>query len=76
MQIRDRVYGDRLFEVEVNKNILKAQCTRRIKILESTAQTIYQEWFVKFRFSGYKQVKYQALTYAAWRKDIEIFSSA
>ena len=31
--------------------------TRRIKILESMAQTLYQEWFVKFRFPGHKQVK-------------------
>ncbi len=31
--------------------------TIRIKILESMAQTLYQEWFVKFRFPGYKQVK-------------------
>ena len=31
--------------------------TRRIKILESMAQTIYQEWFVKFRFPGHEQVK-------------------
>ena len=30
--------------------------TRRIKILESMAQTLYQEWFVKFRFPGHKQV--------------------
>jgi type I restriction enzyme, S subunit len=31
--------------------------TRRIKILESMAQTLYQEWFVKFRFPGCEQVK-------------------
>lgn len=31
--------------------------TRRIKILESMAQTLCQEWFVKFRFPGHKQVK-------------------
>ncbi|VEP13478.1 Restriction modification system DNA specificity domain protein (modular protein) [Hyella patelloides LEGE 07179] len=31
--------------------------TRRIKILESMAQTLYQEWFVKFRFPGPEQVK-------------------
>ena len=30
--------------------------TRRIKILETMAQTIYQEWFVKFRFPGHEQV--------------------
>jgi type I restriction enzyme S subunit len=31
--------------------------TRRIKILETMAQTLYQEWFVKFRFPGHEQVK-------------------
>lgn len=31
--------------------------TRRIKILESMAQTLYQEWFVKFCFPGHKKVK-------------------
>jgi type I restriction enzyme S subunit len=31
--------------------------TRRIKILEEMAQTLYYEWFVKFRFPGHEQVK-------------------
>ena len=31
--------------------------TRGIKILEEMAQTIYKEWFVKFRFPGYEKVK-------------------
>jgi type I restriction enzyme S subunit len=31
--------------------------TRRIKILEEMAQTLYHEWFVKFRFPGHEQVK-------------------
>lgn len=30
---------------------------RRIAILEETARTIYNEWFVRFRFPGYEQVK-------------------
>ena len=30
--------------------------TRRIKILEDMAQTLYQEWFVHFRFLGYENV--------------------
>lgn len=30
---------------------------RRIKILEEMAQTLYQEWFVKFRFPGRQKVK-------------------
>lgn len=31
--------------------------TRRIKILEEMAQTIYREWFVNFHFPGYEKVK-------------------
>ena len=31
--------------------------TRRIKILEEMAQTIYREWFVNFRFPGHEKVK-------------------
>lgn len=30
--------------------------TRRIKILEDMAQTLYQEWFVHYRFSGHENV--------------------
>ncbi len=31
--------------------------TRRIKILEEMAQTIYKEWFVKIRFPGHEKAK-------------------
>jgi type I restriction enzyme, S subunit len=31
--------------------------TRRIKILEEMARSLYREWFVKFRFPGHEQVK-------------------
>jgi len=31
--------------------------TRRTKILEEMAQTIYREWFVNFRFPGHEKVK-------------------
>ena len=31
--------------------------TRRIKVLEEMAQTIYREWFVNFRFPGHEKVK-------------------
>ncbi len=30
---------------------------RRIKILEEMAQTIYREWFVKFRFPGHEKIR-------------------
>ncbi|MCB0747731.1 MAG: restriction endonuclease subunit S [Ignavibacteriae bacterium] len=32
--------------------------TRRIKILEEMAQSIYKEWFVNFRFPGHEKVKF------------------
>lgn len=32
--------------------------TRRIKILEEMAQTIYKEWFVNFRFPRHEKVKF------------------
>ena len=31
---------------------------RRIKILEEMAQSLYREWFVRFRFPGYKSTKF------------------
>ena len=31
--------------------------TRRIKILEEMAQTLYREWFVNFRFPGHEKVQ-------------------
>ena len=31
--------------------------TRRIEILEQMAKLIYEEWFVKFRFPGHKNIK-------------------
>jgi type I restriction enzyme S subunit len=30
--------------------------TRRIKLLEEIARSLYNEWFVKFRFSGHEQI--------------------
>ena len=31
--------------------------TRRIEILEEMARSLYDEWFIKFRFPGYEQTK-------------------
>jgi type I restriction enzyme, S subunit len=31
--------------------------TRRIEILEEMAKLVYEEWFIKFRFPGYENVK-------------------
>lgn len=31
--------------------------TKRIRVLESMAEELYKEWFVRFRFPGYESVK-------------------
>jgi type I restriction enzyme S subunit len=36
--------------------------TRRITVLEQTAQTIYREWFVSFRFPGHKHQRVSGLS--------------
>lgn len=40
-----------------NYDYLIENNNRRIKILEEMTQTIYNEWFVKFRFPGHSKVK-------------------
>lgn len=32
---------------------------RRIELLEQTAQELYKEWFIRFRFPGYETVKFE-----------------
>ena len=64
---------ERIYDVEVSLPPIAIQCkiaavlgnyddliennTRRIKILEEMAATIYREWFVEFRFPGHENVK-------------------
>lgn len=33
--------------------------SRRIELLEQTAQELYREWFVRFRFPGYENVQFE-----------------
>lgn len=33
--------------------------SRRIELLEQTAQELYKEWFVRFRFPGYENVQFE-----------------
>ena len=39
---------------------------RRIEILEKTAEEIYKEWFVRMRFPGYKEAKFEKGIPAGW----------
>lgn len=39
-------------------NLIEAN-NRRIELLEQTAQELYKEWFVRFRFPGYESIKFE-----------------
>jgi type I restriction enzyme, S subunit len=40
--------------------------TKRIKILEQMAESIYKEWFVKFRFPGHEHSKFETQNPKGW----------
>jgi type I restriction enzyme S subunit len=48
---------------------------RRIALLEKMAEEIYREWFVRMRFPGYEQVKFEKGIPQGWRQksSAEIF---
>lgn len=39
---------------------------RRIELLEQLAEELYREWFVRFRFPGYQQVKFEKTVPQGW----------
>jgi len=47
---------------------------QRIKILENTAQELYKEWFVHFRYPGYKQDKFEIHKTRGWSYGKSIYS--
>jgi len=45
---------------------------QRIKLLEETARELYKEWFVRMRFPGYQQVKFEKGIPKSWKfKDLK-----
>lgn len=40
---------------------------RRIELLEQTAQELYKEWFVRFRFPGYENAKFEDGIPEGWK---------
>lgn len=41
---------------------------RRIELLEKMAEELYREWFVRFRFPGYQQAKFEKGSPSTWQK--------
>lgn len=50
---------------------------KRIKLLEQMAESLYKEWFVRFRFPGYEKIEFEEGLPKNWEyiqlKDIDVF---
>lgn len=53
----DIVTQNRIADILSTYDDLIESNNRRIELLEQTAQELYKEWFVRFRFPGYENVK-------------------
>ena len=42
---------------------------RRIELLEQTAQELYKEWFVRFRFPGHEKAKFENGLPEGWERN-------
>lgn len=56
-----------------NYNKLIKNNNKRIKVLENIAEELYKEWFVRFRFPGYENTKFENRIPLNWK--YEKFSS-
>ena len=44
---------------------------KRIKLLEQMAENLYKEWFVRFRFPGYKDIEFEEKKPRSWKVGTE-----
>ena len=49
-------------------NLIEAN-NRRIELLDQTAQELYKEWFVRFRFPGYESAKFENGLPEGWERN-------
>ena len=58
---------NRIARILNNYDSLIENNNHRIKLLETMAEELYKEWFVRFRFPGYKKVKFENGIPKDWR---------
>ncbi|NLN47973.1 MAG: hypothetical protein GX154_02535, partial [Clostridiales bacterium] len=66
IQIPDLKTQEKIAHVLLTYDNLIENNNRRIEILEKTAEEIYKEWFVRMRFPGYKEAKFEKGIPAGW----------
>ena len=50
----------------INYDQLIENNNKRIKLLEEMVQELYKEWFVRFRFPGYKAIEFKDIQIRGW----------
>ena len=56
--IKDRTYQSKIGNILSTYDDLIEKNNRKIEILREMAEELYKEWFVRFRFPGYKTAKF------------------
>lgn len=63
----DMVTQNRITDILFAYDELIEANTRRIELLEQTTQELYKEWFVRFRFPGYENAKFENGLPEGWK---------
>lgn len=63
----DMQYQQRIASILSNYDQLIENNNRRIKILEDMAESLYKEWFVRFRFPGYETTEFENGIPKGWK---------
>lgn len=61
---------DRIIDILATYDELIENNLRRVQLLEQSAQLLYKEWFVLFRFPGHEHVKIQNGVPEGWKKKL------
>ena len=54
----DFIYQEKIADILTTYDKLIENNNKRIKLLEQMAESLYKDWFVRFRFSGYENTKF------------------
>lgn len=75
LQLPSRILQDKIAAILSAYDDLIENNQRRIALLERMAEEIYREWFVRMRFPGHTQVKFEKGVPEGWevKPSIEIF---
>lgn len=63
----DFIYQEKIADILTTYDKLIENNNRRIKLLEQMAESLYKEWFVRFRFPGYENTEFENGIPKGWK---------